>query len=164
MKAWDVKLRLKDVRPITWRDVLIPENITFKKLDKIINILFDFSGCHLSAFTFKDNPSVIMDLSKDILTMGDEIDSNTTYIDEYFKNNKKIYYEYDFGDGWEIDIEIKKLVDYDKTYPTLKRFKGGYNPVEDCGGPWAFEEMIKNGEITESFDKDFVQMMLEDLK
>ena len=44
MKGYDVKIRLDDFRPLTWRDLIIPEKITFKDLDNIIKILYGFYG------------------------------------------------------------------------------------------------------------------------
>ena len=108
MKGYDVKIRLDDFRPITWRDMIIPEKITFKELDRIIKITYGFLGYHLSAFTFKDSDIEILDLSNDIVAANEAKDMNETYIDEYFQNEKKIFYEYDFGDGWAFTIEIKK--------------------------------------------------------
>jgi len=96
----------------------------------------------------------------------------------FFINNNKIDYEYDFGDGWGFTIEFKKTVDYDKNYPTLIRYKGKYNPIEDCGGIWGLEKIIylKNhpndpeyeendyliDELKE-FDFEFISSLLEDL-
>ena len=33
--GYDVKVRLNDFRPLTWRDLIIPDNITFMELDDI---------------------------------------------------------------------------------------------------------------------------------
>ena len=142
-KGYDVKVRLDDFRPLTWRDLIIPENITFKRLDAILQSLWGFDGSHLSAFSFKNSDVCVMDLSLDVMTMGGELDSNTAYIDSYFKTEKKIFWEYDFGDSWSFTIEIKKTVDYDLPYATIKRFKGDYSPVEDCGGVWGLDELIE---------------------
>ena len=108
----------------------------------------------------------------------DIIDSKTTIIDKYFDNNKKITYIYDFGDNWEFTIEIKKKVEINSYYPKLKRFKGDYGPVEDCGGLWRLDKLIdlKTGKIPiseadeweedaleymEKFDLEDVQDLLE---
>ena len=49
-KGYDVKVRLNNFRPLTWRDLIIPENITFDELDDILKTLWGFNGHHLSAF------------------------------------------------------------------------------------------------------------------
>ena len=41
MKGYDVKVRLDDFKPLTWRDLIIPAGINFKELDTILKILWD---------------------------------------------------------------------------------------------------------------------------
>jgi len=162
MKGYAIKLRFDKFRPLTWRDLIVPSGITFDELDIIIQILMGFDGDHLSEFRLEN---------KYPLEMGD-------IIDEHFKMNKKIFYEYDFGDSWTFTIEIKKETDYDKPYPTIKRYNGDYNIIEDCGGVCRLMDVIyyyENpqeevdelyseliGELTK-FNKDDVQEKLKEL-
>ena len=164
-KGYDVKVRLDDFRPLHWRNLIIPAGITFRDLDNILKILWDFSGYHLSRFTFKDSFDVITNDVEGIgLDMG-ELDSEDVIIDEYFEANRKIYWEYDYGDGWSFTIEVKKSVDYDRDYPTVKRFKGEYNLMDDIGGVWGLNDMVEmdSDELTK-FDIDDAQLALKDFR
>lgn len=164
-KGYDVKVRLDDFRPLHWRDLIIPAGITFRDLDNILKILWDFSGYHLSRFTFKDSFDVITNDVEGIgLDMG-ELNSEDVIIDEYFEANRKICWEYDYGDGWSFTIEVKKAVNYDRDYPTVKRFKGEYNLMDDIGGVWGLNDMIEMGsdELTK-FDIDDAQSALKDFR
>lgn len=164
-KGYDVKVRLDDFRPLHWRNLIIPAGITFRDLDNILKILWDFSGYHLSRFTFKDSFDVITNDVEGIgLDMG-ELNSEDVIIDEYFEANRKIYWEYDYGDGWSFTIEVKKAVDYDRDYPTVKRFKGEYNLMDDIGGVWGLNDIIEMGsdELTK-FDIDDAQSALKDFR
>ncbi len=71
--------------------------------------------------------------------------------------------DFDFINDWEFTIEIKKKVEIDSYYPQLKRFKGDYGPVEDCGGPWRLGELIslKTGEIPMSEANEWEEIALE---
>ena len=175
--GYDVKVRLNNFKPITWRDLIIPAGITFEELHLIIQILMDLGNCHLYMFKSKSCIERIVDFDF-IDDWDDIIDSKTTIIDKYFDNNKKITYIYDFGDNWEFIIEIKKKVEINSYYPKLKRFKGDYGPVEDCGGLWRLDKLIdlKTGKIPiseadeweedaleymEKFDLEDVQNLLE---
>ena len=164
-KGYDVKVRLNDFRPLTWRDLIIPENITFDELDDILKTLWGFYGHHLSAFIIpKDNQMVINREIAQESMMRCDFDSSTTLIDDIFAKYKKITYWYDFGDDWKFDIEIKKKIDYDKPYVTIKRFKGKYNPIEDCGGPWDLSDIIdlaENPDDADSFLADRVDELEE---
>ena len=56
----------------------------------------------------------------------------------------KIRYTYDFGDDWEHEILVEKVLDRDETtrYP---RCTGGRRaaPPEDCGGVWGYAELAE---------------------
>ena len=176
-KGYDVKVRLNDFRPLTWRDLIIPDNITFMELDDILKTLWGFNGHHLSCFLLrKTNETIIDDDLADETMMGMDYNANTTIISEIFDRYDKITYWYDFGDDWKFDIEIKKKIDYDKDYVTIKRFKGKYDPIEDCKGVYGLSEIVYCAEnpdeadysdfahlveYLEEFDMEFAQMLLE---
>lgn len=162
MKGYDVKVRLDDFKPLTWRDLIIPAGINFKELDTILKILWDFSGYHLSCFTFKNSVDVVTNEFPGIDFEPGDLNSKDVLIDSYFENNDKIYWEYDYGDGWSFTIEVKKIAETDKNYPVIKRFKGEYNPKDDIGGVWGLKQMIENNpdELTR-FDMESVQWDLK---
>lgn len=165
MKGYDVKVRLDDFRPLTWRDIIIPAGMNFKELDTCLKILWDFGGYHLSRFTFKDWGDVVTNEFEDIDFNPGELNSKETIIDRYFENNSKIYWEYDYGDGWTFTIEVKKAVDYDKDYITVKRYKGEYNPQDDIGGVWGLERLIiQDSSRLNKFDLADVQHSLKNYK
>ena len=141
MECYKIKVSLKDFSPEIWRKLIIPKNITFLELDKILKILWNFSGDELSTFIVKPNNNLIMD--KSIKTKLDpQFDSNTTKINEIFDKYHFIEYLYHFKDQWKFTIEIISEMDYDKNYPHIYGFKCPYNPLEDCGGLWEFSEII----------------------
>lgn len=180
MKGYDIKIRLDDYRPLTWRDLIIPADITFEQLNYIIQILNNFNGFHLYAFRINNGDITISqkEYLEDLAMWGYEgLLANETLINEFFETYDKISYTYDFGDSWEFTIEVKKTVDYDKNYPTIKRYKGDYCPIDDVGGTWELMELTayKMGEIDslpdylmewleylEEFDQDEMQDLLKE--
>ena len=61
-------------------------------------------------------------------------------IDLILLNTPKVSYEYDFGDGWRVEIKVKKAEDTDTfAVPKLLKASGGM-AQEDCGGPCALME------------------------
>ena len=175
--GYDVKVRLNDFRPLTWRDLIIPDNITFMELDDILKTLWGFNGLHLSCFLLRKTNETIIDddLSKETM-MTMDYNANTTLVSEIFDYHDKVTYWYDFGDDWQFDIEIKKKIAYDKDYVTIKRFKGKYNPIEDCHGVYGLSEIVYCAEnpdeadysdfsdyveYLEEFDMEFTQFILE---
>jgi len=52
----------------------------------------------------------------------------------------KLWYEYDFGDGWDHVLRVEKVLD---DPPPQVRCTGGQKacPPEDCGGIGGYEEL-----------------------
>ena len=159
-EGYDIKIRLDGYRPLTWRDLIIPAGITFEELHMMIQVLMGFDNYHMYLFEIGNKRIGNSNY------LDDAIDSKHTLIDKYFNKNKKIQYTYDFGDSWQFTIEIKKKVDIDTHYPKLKRFKGDYNPVEDCGGVWGLEELVelKENDIDEDELDEFDMDTLNELE
>jgi len=62
------------------------------------------------------------------------------------EENESVKFNYDYGDGWEIDLVLEKIYE-DKTLlgKELPRVLDGqgYGIIEDCGGPGGLENIIK---------------------
>ena len=56
----------------------------------------------------------------------------------------KFLYEYDFGDDWEHEVLIEKIIEPDpgQIYPVCVAGAGAC-PPEDCGGVWGYYAMLK---------------------
>ena len=52
MKAYQLKIKLREASPVIWRKVTVPAGITFEGLKNIINIVMGWSGEHLYCFEF----------------------------------------------------------------------------------------------------------------
>jgi hypothetical protein len=108
------------------------------------------------------------------------VDYKKIKISDFLNTEKqKIKYEYDFGDGWEHDVILEKILEPDPKmkYPVCIAGKMSC-PPEDCGGAWGYADMLeilKNPEHPEfqefidwlgdefdpeAFDKDEVNEML----
>jgi hypothetical protein len=61
-------------------------------------------------------------------------------LDAYDEKNLELRYTYDFGDGWDHHVKLKKVLeDYEFDYPILLDGKGDC-PPEDVGGPPGYDE------------------------
>ena len=60
------------------------------------------------------------------------------------KEKDKILYEYDFGDSWEHDILLEKILPDDKKFKSPVCIEGKMAcPPEDCGGVWGYSELLE---------------------
>lgn len=146
MKAYQLKIVIKNSKPPIWRRCIIPAGITFSQLSIILNKVMGWSGYHLSEFEFYHLQLLLQeqdDLDNIMPIWGfDLLDSSKTYINEYMEQQKWFTYTYDFGDKWQHRVTIEKIIeDYPNNYPQVIKYKGDC-PMEDCGGIDGYYECI----------------------
>lgn len=152
MPGYTCKIVIEDTHPPVWRRVIVPDQITFFELHKIIQILFDWDDAHLHGFHIPSD-DIVMDDEGGFDLWGNHYNDFDTNIDFFFKNYKWIRYIYDFGDDWRHKINIEKYEpDYEERSPKLVKYKGD-NFMEDSGGVWNWE---MNEEVS-PFDREFVE-------
>lgn len=152
MKAYQLKIKLREASPVIWRKVTVPAGITFEGLKNIINIVMGWSGEHLYCFEF---PRLGISIEDDFEEQ--EIFSvKETTIDRFLTLEKEFEYIYDFGDNWEHSIIVEKEIeDYAKNYAEVLQYKGG-NPPEDCGGVGCYRS-------TEPYDLEEINEELREI-
>lgn len=70
-------------------------------------------------------------------------DSVQVMLGEVFSEHQSIAYEYDFGDGWEHIIRLKRVIE-DCTEPWPRCIQAiGDAPLEDCGGPEGYARLLE---------------------
>ena len=155
---------LLDYEPKIWRRFQVPGNITLARLGYIVMTLYEMKGNHLFQFiqpneyntgvflqslgqeTDEKNgmPNTLYTLppdEDDMAFMDGEEARDMTAVkmkDLFFgKNGEKLLMQYDFGDGWEVELTLESITK-DPDFPAneLPRvLEGkGFGIVEDCGG------------------------------
>ena len=154
-----VTLYLEDYN--IWRKLVVPLNITFTQLHKIIQAAFGWKDYHLHEFyifdekTAKDDPVNLYnrgDIKPVINLVGDEEDLNypgdvPMKLEKGIKISKYIpalmVYNYDYGDYWQHSIEVEEIIDnYNKNFPVCLAGNGN-SPPEDVGGEGGFERFLE---------------------
>lgn len=148
MKAYQLKIMIKNSKPPIWRRVIVPAGLSFCQLELVLNESMGWTGSHLSSCEFrggiyKGASSVqIEEPFEDSLTT-DTLDARSTIIDDFFDKVERFYYIYDFGDWWEHQVTIEKVIqDYPHNYPQVVKMKGD-TPPEDCGGIDGYYELLR---------------------
>ncbi|MFH1115458.1 MAG: plasmid pRiA4b ORF-3 family protein, partial [Pseudomonadota bacterium] len=97
---------------------------------------------------------------------GDVLDEKKVRLDLLMSEEKeKFHYLYDFGDSWEHEILLEKIIPPEKgtQYPICLTGRRAC-PPEDCGGAWGYEELLEalkdpshedREEMLEWVDEDF---------
>ncbi len=159
-KIYQIQIALKGFKPKIWRRLLTQSDLLLSDFHKIIQIAMGWTNSHLHQF-IKNRTYYSMRMQDDDLwDDGDNVDYKKMKISDLLKNEKeKILYEYDFGDGWEHDIILEKILPCDDKiiYPIC--LDGKMNcPPEDCGGVWGYSDML---EILRQPDHDEYESYIE---
>jgi hypothetical protein len=138
MKAYQLKIVIKNSKPSIWRRCIVPAGITFSQFSIILNKIMGWSSYHLSEFEFYHLELQLREEDEfdDFIPYGDFdlLDSSKTFINEYMEQQEWFTYTYDFGDDWQHRVTVEKVIaDYPYNYPQVIKYKGDC-PMEDCGG------------------------------
>jgi hypothetical protein len=178
--VYQIKVTLKGSKPPIWRRMQVTSTTTLVQLHRILQCVMGWEGYHLYQFFIGGiaygDPVMLGELDAEdarTMTLGTIVRS------EHFK----FIYEYDFGDSWEHELLIEKMLPLEegKRYPICLTGKRAC-PPEDCGGIWGYagfleaihdpqhpehEEMLEwvSGEFDpDAFDLDEVNTELRSLK
>jgi len=132
-KAIQFKVALRYIRPPIWRRVVLPDNFTLGQLHDVIQVTMGWYNCHLHDFRFGD----VHYTSQQASEMGemDMENEETVFLSRVVTRPKqKFIYEYDFGDSWEHEVVVEKmlLIDPQAKYPVCLAGARAC-PPEDCG-------------------------------
>lgn len=145
--AYQIRISIKNIKPVIWRRLKIPGNITFQQLHQIIQAAFGWLDYHLYKFEFDKTVVTVPsdDYPPDLLYDKGvkELDSRTTMINELFDANDFCEYIYDYGDYWQHEIAIeKRLKDTKKNSVPLCLNGARHRPPEDVGGSGGYERFL----------------------
>jgi hypothetical protein len=163
---YQVKVTLKGSKPPIWRRIQVASDTRLDRLHRIVQCVMGWDGGHLHQFIVggvcysTPMPEFGIDMETDCA------DARKVSLQKAAPGVKcRILYEYDFGDGWEHDLLVEKVLDPDPAarYPVCLAGKRAC-PPEDCGGIWGYVELLKalqdpqhpeHKNMTEWIDEDF---------
>lgn len=166
MKAYKIKITLEGSEPVIWRRVIVPAELTFKRLHDVIQLSMGWSNSHLYDFNIKEKKLRItgdeeavaeykmyskIELTRkndpygfiaNLLEVKPKLSSKVK-IDKYLEVNRSIIYVYDLGDYWKHNIILEDIVeDYENNYPICMD-GGGVCPPEDVGGVLGYMDFLE---------------------
>jgi hypothetical protein len=139
--VYQVKVTLKGSKPPIWRRMQVTSETTLIELHRILQRVMGWEGSHLYQFVIGGiaygDPGMLGEL--------DVEDARTVTLDTLVRGEKsKFLYEYDFGDSWEHELLVEKILPQEegKRYP-LCRTGNRACPPEDCGGIWGYVDFLE---------------------
>ena len=145
MQIIEIKVLLKDIEPPVARTLQVPADIRLDRLHDTLQAAMGWLNCHLYMFEAKGMAWKVSTPEFDDFGMEHEPADGTTLIEAVERTGaRRILYTYDFGDGWEHDLQIGEARDAesDEIYPILTDVAGNC-PPEDIGGWAGYEEFVE---------------------
>ncbi len=139
---YQLHISLRNLKPAIWRRVLVPGSATFEKLHQIIQFAMGWDDSHLHDFTVGKTSYGVPD--KQFPDMAPVVSEKRTTLSAALALSVKSFsYLYDFGDGWEHNVKVEKILvaDPSQRYPVCL---DGANacPPEDIGGPPGYADFV----------------------
>ncbi len=166
-QIYELKVMLRGSKPPIWRRVAVAADMRLSDLHQVIQVVMGWGNYHLHQFvvhnrqpkpTREESASLNWQERYERLIIcrdrcwsdprmeveGTEDERKMRLCELAPAVKSKFIYEYDFGDGWEHDIEVVKIGPPAEgvKYPVCIEGKLAC-PPEDCGGIWGYYEMLE---------------------
>ena len=131
-----LKITLKWSQPAIWRRVVVRADMKLDRLHDVIQVVMPWMNCHMHQFivgrTFYGKP----DREFAGLGMHETLNEKRyTLANLAPAAKKKFIYEYDFGDSWEHEVAVEKVLPPDAGFKHPVCLAGANAcPPDDCGG------------------------------
>ncbi len=125
-KVVTIKLFLRNIRPLIWREIKALSSTTLHDLHYYIQASLGWDSYHLHKF----------------YTYDEDEDEDITLMQLIHRNNKEFSYEYDFGDNWLIDIKIGISKEQKRLLKPVCAAGARAAPPEDCGGIYGYYQIL----------------------
>jgi site-specific recombinase XerC len=156
---YQLKISILDISPMIWRRIRVSSNSTIADLHYIVQIAMGWTDSHLHRFIINGEEYGIS-FNKD--------PHKVQLADFRLGEKHRFFYEYDFGDDWQHEILVEKVLtsksnNLDPVCISGKRAC----PPEDCGGAERFMAMVKRKRSVsakkrfEEFDEELVNSRLK---
>jgi hypothetical protein len=137
-----VRLDLHGAKPPVWRRLELPGDLTLPRLHDVIQSAMGWHNSHLHRFrTGRDHRSPYFVTTFDLEEGEDGVLEDDVRLGQLLATEgDELWYEYDFGDGWDHVLRVEKALDKP---PSTVHCIGGRMacPPEDCGGIGGYQEL-----------------------
>ena len=137
------KVTLKESHPPIWRRIQVPD-CTLGELHEVLQVVMGWEDCHLHQFIVRGECYGRPDPEDREWDMEME-DEEKISISKIARTGRKVrfIYEYDFGDSWQHEILLEKILEPDPDVVYPRCIEGARAcPPEDVGGIWGYGDFL----------------------
>jgi len=127
MDVYAIKVTLVGTRPPVWRRFLVERDVTLDQLHRTLQTVMGWTNSHLHQFVFQKQKQ----------------SERTKLADLIAAPGMTLFYEYDFGDGWQHELRLEEILIGDASFQQVCVAGARACPPEDCGGPHGYAELLE---------------------
>jgi hypothetical protein len=159
---YQLKITLLETKPLVWRQFQVESRMALDQLHEVIQTVMGWESCYLHEYQLDKKRFGIPD---DEFPDDNTLNEQNYVISDLLKQEKtSLTYVYDFGDHWQHQLTLEKILPYTSEC-TLPYCLDGANacPPEGVGGTFAYADFIAaiNDPSHESHE-DFIQWIGDD--
>lgn len=142
---YQLKIVLLGPKPPIWRTLQVPGNANLGWLHAVLQTALGWTNSHLHHFLTADARYADPRLQEEQF-LGEEPDrdeNKATLLRVAPESGAQFGYEYDFGDSWEHEITVEKILPPPAASAAVCVSGARACPPEDCGGVWGYAELLK---------------------
>ncbi len=145
--VYQLKVVLLGTRRPIWRRLQVPESANLGWLHAVLQVAMGWTNSHLHQFRIgQDCYSDTRVHFAEFVGDPEILEERKFTLMQVVPCEKAVFgYEYDFGDSWEHEVIVEKVLPPDLSVSTVARCLDGARacPPEDCGGTWGYENLLK---------------------
>lgn len=158
---YQLQVSLKGSKPKIWRRFIVPATIRLPQFHEVLQIVMGWYNCHLHEFIHQGQSYSDPETAEECdIFIEDKVPLNKLLV----RPKDKLEYIYDFGDGWQHQVVLEKIVPAPKGQKYLC-VKGVLNcPIEDSGGLWGYYEkldLLKRGKAEDEDEEAILEWIGE---
>src|SRR6266508_3874429 len=141
--VYQIKVTLIGSKPPIWRRILVADTTTLHRLHTILQTIMGWDDYHLHMFTI--NKQIYGEPEDDEFgDLGIKSEARFELDQVVGRAGAKFRYGYDFGDSWEHELIVEKILPAEKGvhFPLCGAGKRAC-PPEDVGGVWGYQEFLE---------------------
>jgi hypothetical protein len=135
--VYQLKITLRGVaKPPIWRRIAVPATLPLDLLHEVIQQAMGWEDEHLHVFSTPRR-----DYGSPDPELGHADERKVTVAEVLARPGTSLLYTYDFGDDWEHDIVLEKVLPPAPVVGLSCLAGKGACPPEDCGGAWGYASL-----------------------
>ncbi|HEY9732833.1 MAG TPA: plasmid pRiA4b ORF-3 family protein [Drouetiella sp.] len=139
---YQIRATLVDAPLPIWRRLQVPSDTQLELVHMLLQVAFGWTNSHLHEFTAREKRYGQMEFAEEDPELLDESEHN---LDVLFQDGEKsALYRYDFGDCWDHELVLEKILPYAENDLMLGRCIAGKRacPPEDVGGVSGYKRFL----------------------